>query len=44
VISLCACAAIGALTAPAIAAMASNLFRMIYSFAMMHAGSRRPQS
>jgi hypothetical protein len=38
VISVCACAAIGALIAPAIAAMASILFRMVNSFAMMHAG------
>ena len=40
-ISLCACAAIGALMAAAIAAMASILFRMVNSFAMMHAGLRR---
>ena len=33
VIVLCACAAIGAAIAPAIAAMASSLFRMVNSFA-----------
>src|ERR1700730_6490514 len=38
VISLWACAAIGTPKAPAIAAMASTLFRMFNSFAMMHAG------
>jgi hypothetical protein len=37
-VSFCACAAIGALMAPAIAAMASILFRILNSFAMMHAG------
>src|ERR1017187_9258963 len=37
-VSLWACAAIGALMAPAITAMASILFRMVNSFAMMHAG------
>jgi hypothetical protein len=33
-VSLCACAAIGAPMAPAIAAMASNLLRMLCSFAL----------
>ena len=38
VISLCACAAIGALIAPMTAATASILFRMSNSFEVMHAG------
>jgi hypothetical protein len=41
VISFCACAATGTLIAPAIAAMASILFRMMNSFEMMHAGLHR---
>jgi hypothetical protein len=47
-VSLCACAAIGALMANAIAVMANILFRMFNSFAMMCAGLRphanRPNS
>jgi hypothetical protein len=38
VIVVCACAAIGVAIAPAIAAMASTLFRMVNSFARRGAG------
>jgi hypothetical protein len=37
-VSLCACAAIGALMAATIAVMANTWFRMVSSFAMMRAG------
>src|SRR5258707_3760152 len=41
VIVVCACAAIGAAIAPAIAAMANSLFRMVNSFARRCAGFRQ---